>query len=111
MLPYYLNFIILIVQMYIEFCDSQRQKVQCFDRDGQSGNSVVAKDYIPNLFYYQMKDRINSCCITGDKNHPLRLKAIKILFFLIVFSCCSFLCNFYSIKLAEVFTCGNIEHI
>jgi len=65
MLYNYLNFYILLIQSYIQFCESQRQKIQCYDRDGQSGDSVVAKDYIPNLFYFNMKDRINSCCMTG----------------------------------------------
>ena len=70
MLSNYLNFYILLIQSYIQFCESQRQKIQCYDRDGQSGDSVVAKDYIPNLFYFNMKDRINSCCMTGEKNFP-----------------------------------------
>ena len=43
----------------------QRQTLQCYDGDQQTGDSVRATDYIINLSYHNLNNRIQSCCVTG----------------------------------------------
>ena len=38
---------------------------QCYDDYNERGESVRASDYIRDLAYHNMDNRINSCCITG----------------------------------------------
>lgn len=42
-----------------------KQRLQCWDRTGQNGDSVIADDYMPYISYHNMDNKIESCCFNG----------------------------------------------
>ena len=43
----------------------QEQDLWCYESSGGEGDAVHATDYIPDLQYYNMDNRISHCCVTG----------------------------------------------
>merc|ERR1712181_122808 len=42
-----------------------QQRLQCWDRTGQNGDSVIATDYMPYISYHNMDNKIESCVFNG----------------------------------------------
>merc|ERR1711971_471645 len=42
-----------------------QQRIQCWDRTGQNGDSVIATDYMPYISYHNMDNKIESCVFNG----------------------------------------------
>ena len=42
-----------------------QQRIQCYDRTSQQGDSVIATDYMPYISAHNMNNRIESCCFSG----------------------------------------------
>merc|ERR1712113_1101775 len=42
-----------------------QQRLQCWDRTSQNGDSVIATDYMPYISYHNMDNKIESCVFNG----------------------------------------------
>ena len=54
-----------IVNSYGKKSKNDQQKLTCYERAGQQGDSVILRNYAPYLDNYNFNNRAASCCFQG----------------------------------------------